>query len=106
MIPNCNECQTTSLPSFGIVGRNTLLARLNLIGYVWQRKFDTEKDTTMSWETYKMQAALFFALAKMAGHSREDAVNAFICGELCKLGGDELTVGIVYGFAEAGGYSA
>jgi len=58
----------------------------------------------MSWDTYKLQAILFFALARAFGETRSEAVARFTQGELCKLGGDELTVGMVYGFAEAAGY--
>lgn len=58
----------------------------------------------MKWETYKLQAILFFVLARIHGETRLEAVTRFTDGDLCKLGGAELTVGMVYGFAAAAGY--
>jgi hypothetical protein len=55
-------------------------------------------------EPLALQAILFFVLAKAAGDSRSEAVSKFVGSPLCEAFGDRLTVGNVYGFAQAGGY--
>ncbi len=52
-----------------------------------------------------LQAILYFTMAKMEGRTRSEAVAAFIGSEMCKAFGDALTVGNVYGLAEAAGYT-
>lgn len=51
-----------------------------------------------------LQAILYFVMAKAEGKTRSEAVNAFIGSPMCLAFGDKLTVGNVYGLAEAGGY--
>jgi hypothetical protein len=51
-----------------------------------------------------LQAILFFVMARAEGKSRSEAVSEFVESELCRAFGDTLTVGNVYGLAEAGGY--
>jgi hypothetical protein len=51
-----------------------------------------------------LQAILFFMLAKGDGKTRSEAVAEFIGSPMCRDFGDGLTVGNVYGLAEAGGY--
>jgi hypothetical protein len=55
-------------------------------------------------EPRALQAILFFVMAKAAGESRSEAVARFVGSPLCEAFGDRLTVGNVYGFAQAGGY--
>lgn len=53
----------------------------------------------------KLQAILYFVLAKIDGKTRLEAITSFCDGELCRtMFNDNLTVGMVYGLAEAGGY--
>lgn len=51
-----------------------------------------------------LQAILYFVLAKMNGKTRSEAVADFIGSPMCREFGENLTVGNVYGLAEAGGY--
>lgn len=56
-------------------------------------------------ESVKFQAILYFVLAKIDGKTRLEAIQGFLDGELNRrYFNDRLTVGMVYGLAEAGGY--
>lgn len=52
-----------------------------------------------------LQAILFFIVKRMSNNTREQAIKDFLKTEICKAF-DELTVGNVYGLAEAAGYSS
>ena len=57
-------------------------------------------------QNVKLQAIIYFVLAKIEGKTRLEAIQAFCDGELCRtMFNDRLTVGMVYGLAQAGGYS-
>ena len=53
-----------------------------------------------------LQSILFFVLCKAQGKTRSEAISAFIGSPMCLAFGNGLTVGNVYGLAEAGGYES
>ncbi len=51
-----------------------------------------------------LQCVLYFTLAKMEGKSRLEAVTSFLQSNFKYQFSDNLTVGMVYAMAAAGGY--